>query len=110
VFIPKFTNIVSKDAPSTISGVAIGKNIKRFVVERPLNLYLPNANAISVPSTVEIVVAVRPIIKEFPRALHTSGAPQGFFHLSSVKPFQIKFVFLESLKENTKVYRTGIKR
>jgi hypothetical protein len=52
VFIPKFTNIVSKEAPKTISGVAIGKNIKRFVVERPLNLYLPNANAISVPSTV----------------------------------------------------------
>jgi hypothetical protein len=103
VFIPKFTNIVSKEAPSTISGVAIGRNIKRFVVDLPLNLYLPKANAISVPSIVEIVVAVNPIIKELPRALHISGAPHGFFHLSKVKPFQIRLVFRESLNEKTNV-------
>jgi hypothetical protein len=102
--------MVSKEAPSTISGVAIGRNIKRLVVERPLNLYRPNAKAIRVPSTVEITVAVKPITNELPRALHMSGAPHGFFHLSRVNPFQIKFVFLESLKENTKVYRTGINR
>jgi hypothetical protein len=56
-----------------------------------------------VPSTVEIAVAVNPIRNELPSALQTSGAPQGFFHLSRVKPFQIKLVFLESLNEKTKV-------
>jgi hypothetical protein len=56
-----------------------------------------------VPKTVEIAVAVNPIIKELPSALQTSGAPHGFFHLSNVKPRQIKFVFRESLNEKTKV-------
>jgi hypothetical protein len=103
VFIPKFTNIVSKDAPSTISGVAIGRNIKRFVADLPLNLYLPKAKAMSVPSIVEIAVAVKPITKEFPSALQISGAPHGFFHLSKVKPFQIRLVFRESLNEKINV-------
>ena len=36
VSIPNPINIVSSDAPSTISGVAIGKKINKFVDERPL--------------------------------------------------------------------------
>jgi hypothetical protein len=56
------------------------------------------------------MVASKPIFIEFPSAVHTSGAPHGFFQLSKVKPFQIRLDFPESLKEKAKVYRTGIKR
>ena len=34
---PIATNSVSSEAPSTISGVAIGRKMKRFVVLRPRN-------------------------------------------------------------------------
>ena len=103
VFKPTLINIVRRDAPRTISGVAIGKKIKRFVVERPLNLYLPNAKAINVPKTVATKVELKPIKNEFPSALQISGAPHGLLHFSKVKPFQIKLVFPESLKEKIKV-------
>ena len=63
-----------------------------------------------VPRIVEKMVARRPIFIELPRALQTSGAPQGFFQLSRVKPFQIRLLFPESLKEKAKVYATGMKR
>jgi hypothetical protein len=56
------------------------------------------------------MVARRPIFIEFPRALQTSGAPQGFFQLSKVKPFQIRLLFPESLNEKANVYATGMKR
>ena len=36
--IPKFKNIASKDAPRTISGVAIGRNINKLVVLLPRKL------------------------------------------------------------------------
>lgn len=103
VLIPRLINMVNKDAPSTISGVAIGRKISRLVAARPLNLYLPNANAIKVPSTVAIKVEVKPIKNELPNALHISGAPHGLAHFLSVKPFQIKLVLPESLKEKIKV-------
>jgi hypothetical protein len=63
-----------------------------------------------VPRIVEKKVAKNPILIEFPSALQTSGAPQGFCQLAKVKPFQIKLLFAESLNENAKVYATGIKR
>ena len=103
VFKPTLMNIVRSDAPRTISGVAIGKKIKRFVVERPLNLYLPNAKAINVPKTVATKVELKPIKNEFPSALQISGAPHGLLHFSKVKPFQIRLVLPESLKEKIKV-------
>ena len=103
VFNPTLVNMVSRDAPRTISGVAIGKKIKRFVVERPLNLYLPNAKAISVPRTVATKVELKPIKNELPSALQISGAPHGLLHFSKVKPFQIRLVLPESLKEKIKV-------
>ena len=81
----------------------MSKKIKRFEVDLPLNLCRPIANAIIVPRIVEKIVASRPILIEFAKALQTSGAPQGFCQLSRVKPFQIKLLFPESLNENAKV-------
>jgi hypothetical protein len=63
-----------------------------------------------VPKIVEKIVANNPILMELPSAVHTSGAPHGFFQLSKVKPFQTKLDLPESLNEKTKVYRTGMKR
>ena len=102
-FIPKFRNIVSNEAPITISGVAIGRNINILTSERPLNAYRPIANAIKVPSTVAIAVDNRPIFSEFPSALQTSGAPQGLRQLLKVKPRQTKLLLVELLNEKTKV-------
>jgi hypothetical protein len=94
----------------TISGVAIGKKIKRLVEDRPLNEYRPIAKAIMVPKIVAINVEIRPIFNELPSALHTSGAPQGFFQLLNVNPRQTILLFDELLNENTNVYRTGINK
>ena len=43
-------NSVRRDAPSTISGVAIGRKTRTFVVERPTKRWRTIASAISVPS------------------------------------------------------------
>jgi hypothetical protein len=56
------------------------------------------------------IVAKKPIFIELPRAVHTSGAPHGFFQLSNVKPFQIRLDLPASLKEKAKVYKTGINK
>ncbi len=93
----------SSDAPKTISGVAIGKKIKRFEVERPLNLWRPIAKAIIVPRIVEKIVANKPILIELDSAVQTSGAPQGFCQLLKVKPFQTRLLLPESLNEKAKV-------
>ena len=99
----KTRNNERSEAPKTISGVAIGKKINKFEVERPLNLWRPIAKAIMVPRIVENSVARKPILIELARALQTSGAPQGFFQLSKVKPFQIRLLLPESLNEKAKV-------
>jgi hypothetical protein len=108
--IRRFRNIASNEAPSTTSGVAIGKKIKRFVVFLPLNLCLPIAKAIMVPKIVAKSVEMIPICNELATAVQTCGAPQGFFQLSKVKPFQTKLLLPASLNENAKVYATGINR
>ena len=100
---PRFKNIVSREAPSTISGVAIGKKISRLVVDRPANLYLPNAKAINVPRMVASIVEINPIFNELPSAIQISGAPHGFFQFFRVKPFQTKLLRPELLNENAKV-------
>jgi hypothetical protein len=63
-----------------------------------------------VPRIVEKRVARKPILMEFPSALQTSGAPQGFCQLAKVKPFHTKLLLPESLNEKANVYATGIKR
>ena len=93
----------SSEAPRTTSGVAIGRKMVRLVVVRPRNRCRARANAIMVPSTVSARVASRPILRLLPRAGQTSGAPHGFCHFSSVKPFQAMLDLPESLKEKTSV-------
>ena len=56
-----------------------------------------------VPKMVEKKVARKPILIEFPSALQTSGAPQGFCQFAKVKPCHTKLLFLESLNEKAKV-------
>ena len=101
--IRRFRNIARSDAPSTTSGVAIGRNIKRFVVFLPLNLCRPIAKAIIVPKIVASSVEIIPICNELATAVQTCGAPQGFFQLSRVKPFQTKLDLPASLNENANV-------
>jgi hypothetical protein len=59
---------------------------------------------------VEKSVARNPILIEFASALQTSGAPHGFCQLLSVKPFQTKLLFPESLNEKANVYATGMNK
>jgi hypothetical protein len=56
-----------------------------------------------VPKIVEKSVDKKPILIELASAVQTSGAPQGFCQLAKVKPFQIKLLLPESLKEKAKV-------
>jgi len=56
-----------------------------------------------VPKIVEKNVAKKPILIELTNAVQTSGAPHGFCQLSRVKPFQIKLLLPESLKEKANV-------
>ena len=100
---PRLRNRASSEAPSTTSGVAIGRKMVRFVAVRPRNRCRASAKAIIVPRTVATSVARTPIFRLFARAGQTSGAPHGFFHLSRVKPFQEMFDLPESLNENANV-------
>ena len=99
----RFKNIASNEAPSTTSGVAIGRKIRRLVEVRPLNLYLPNANAIMVPNMVASNVEITPIFNELPTASQTCGAPHGFFQFSKVNPCQTRLLFPALLKEKANV-------
>ena len=81
----------------------MGKKISKLEVDLPLNAYRPIAKAIIVPSIVEKIVAIRPILMELPSAVQISGAPQGFCQFFKVKPFQIKLLLPESLNEKANV-------
>ncbi|CAB4598641.1 unannotated protein [freshwater metagenome] len=101
--IRRFKNMASKDAPSTTSGVAIGRKIKRLVVFLPLNLCRPSANAIIVPKIVASTVEITPIWSELTTDSHTCGAPHGFFQLSKVKPCHTRLLLPASLNEKANV-------
>jgi hypothetical protein len=100
---PALRKSASSDAPSTTSGVAIGRKISRLVDARPRNRWRASANAIIVPRTVDARVASAPILRLLTRALQTSGAPHGLDHFSVVKPRQFRLDLPESLNENTNV-------
>ena len=100
---PMFRKSASSDAPSTTSGVAIGRKIVRLVAVRPRNRCRASANATIVPSTVAMTVASSPIFRLFTSAGHTSGAPHGLAHFSVVKPRQLRLDLRESLNEKAKV-------
>ena len=96
-------NCASRAAPSTTSGVDIGRKISRFVDARPRNRNRTSAIATSVPSAVAISVETTPTCSELANASHTCGAPQGFCQFSSVKPCHTRLVLPASLNENTTV-------
>ena len=91
------TKIVSRLAPRTISGVAIGTKTSMLPAARPRKRCLTSANASIVPMTVAMIVASRPILIEFPRAVQIPGGPQGFSQCLSVgepSGFQAMFDFV----------------
>src|SRR4051812_49945576 len=61
-----FTNSASRDEPSTISGDAIGRKIRRFAAPRPRKEWGNMANAINVPRSVAIAVGSRPRFRLVP--------------------------------------------
>ena len=57
-------NNVRSDAPSTISGVDIGRKTSRFVAPRPRKRCRTMARAMSVPRAVATIVARKPTSSE----------------------------------------------
>ena len=70
-------NRVSSDAPRTISGVAIGRKISRFVDDRPRNRWRTRASAMSVPRTVAMIVEAKAMIRLLVTASPSPGRPSG---------------------------------
>ena len=64
---------VSSEAPSTISGVDIGRKMSRFVEPRPRNWCRTSASAIIVPSTVATTVPSTAISSDIHIALPRPG-------------------------------------
>ena len=98
---PRLRKSVSRDAASTTSGVAIGRKISRLVPVRPRKRCRVRANATIVPRIVATTVARTPILRLFPSALQTSGAPQGLVQFAVVNPRQVRLSLPPWLNENT---------
>ena len=81
-----FTNSVRSEAPSTISGVDIGRKISRFVTPRPRKRCRTIASAISVPRTVATTVVSAAISSEVMTAERIPGVASQWIQLSKVKP------------------------
>ena len=83
-----FTNSVRSEAPSTISGVAMGRKISRFVAPRPRKRWRTIASATIVPRTVATIVESAPISSDLMTASRIPGTASQWTQLSSVKPSQ----------------------
>ena len=82
-------NSVRSEAPSTISGVDIGRKISTFVAPRPRKSWRTSASAISVPSTVATSVEMSADLERLDRPRRgVPGMASQFIQLSSVKPCQ----------------------
>ncbi len=86
---PADTNSASSDEPITISGAAIGKKIRTFVLDRPTKSCRTSANPASVPRTVAPRVARSPISMLRFRASHMLGSAHGWSQLSRVKELNL---------------------
>ena len=86
---PAATKRASSEEPITISGVAIGRKISRFIDERPTKLWRTSAKAANVPSTVETRVARRPISTDRTSASHIDGSSHGLSQLCRVNPSKL---------------------
>ena len=84
-------------------GVAIGRKISRFVVDRPGTGSGPVRKRSGVPKMVETTVTIKPTTREFTTEGRPPGAPQGLSQLSHVKLFHTMFVRPASLNEKANV-------
>ena len=82
-------NNVRRDAPSTISGAAIGRKTRTFVVERPTKRWRTIASAISVPSAVATSVEMIAISMDVITADRMPRIASQWIQLSRVKPSQM---------------------
>ena len=81
--IKTFKNNAKREAPRITSGVARGKNTKRFVAALPLNLCRVIANEIKTPNTVETIVTNNPTFKLVPSARQIVSSLQIFVQASN---------------------------
>ncbi len=79
-----WTKIVSRLAPRTTSGVAMGTNTRMLLAAFPRKRCRTRAKASSVPRTVATTVARSPICSDFTSDSHTPGAPHGSCQCLSV--------------------------
>ena len=79
---------VSSEAPSTISGVDIGRKISMFVAPRPRNWCRTIASASIVPRIVAAIVETTPISSEVMTASLIPGTESQLSQLSNVNPSQ----------------------
>ncbi len=85
-------NSASSEEPRTTSGVAIGRKISRFVVERPRKRWRTSAKEISVPRMVPTIVANSAIDALTPTDRQIVGSSQMFVQASRENSFQRVFV------------------
>src|SRR5687768_12959073 len=105
------TNSARSDAPSTISGVAIGMKIARLVLARPRNWYRTRARAISVPRAVAAIVAISATTMEVASASDRPGRLSGDIHASRENSAQTKLNLPSGLlNENRIMTAIGIMR
>jgi hypothetical protein len=81
--------MASNDEPITTSGVAMGKKMTRFEVDRPRNECRTRANAIKVPSSVARIVAVMLIPKLSFSDSHRPAGSQMVDQLFQVKGVEL---------------------
>ena len=108
---PIVRNSESSDAPSTISGEAIGRKMKKFANCRPRNWYRTRPIAISVPRMVAITVASAPISRLVFIASVSPVTAKGCSQCRSVNPCHVKLKRLRvSLNEKRMITAIGASR
>ena len=76
---------VSSEAPSTISGAAIGRKMRKLIGARPRNWCRTSASAISVPRAVAVTLASTAIRSDVSSAERRPGTASQLTQLSNVK-------------------------
>ncbi|GHV31035.1 hypothetical protein FACS189481_5920 [Clostridia bacterium] len=96
-----------RETPVTISGLTIGRLVKRIIMRLNLLLKKCTPTAETVPITVATIEAIIAIISVFKTALQISWLWNSLLYHANVKPVQCDLL-LDSLKENA--IRTNIGR
>ena len=104
-------NIVSREIPSTISGITTGIYKSPSIIAFPLNLYRYIPIAPRVPMIVASMVLTTAMIMVFPNASSKEVLSHSFTYQSRVKPFQLIYGFVVvALKEFTTITDMGRNR